>query len=360
MAFVVRALPLTAARPYIAYIDEGYAIHPAARMIRDRVWDPGSYNYPQFPMVAVTAATRVLDPAYRLLKGRSLRDRIPANPVLYDDLEPFPLLFLGRALCLVLGMGIVVLTGLLAKRLGGPAAGAAAVLVAALTPALVLRGPIATVDPYAAFFVLACVLLTDISRTAARPGRSCFAAGVLAGFAFASKYPAVLVFLVLATATVLLPISAVQKLKRLGLGAVGLLLGVVAGMPAVLTNPAGVVAAFRFQRSFYERLRLCAHLGPGLGAGGVGPRLSRARARGGIRLLCARGGRRRLAFPHVAPDARRLLRLRRCLVASSSPRPPSSRFAISCRSSRWRASRLPWPSPRFDGVFRSQAGPALS
>src|SRR4029453_3267192 len=32
---------------------------------------------------------------------------------------------------------------------------------------------------------------------------------------------------------------------------VGLLLGVAAGMPAVLTNPAGVVAAFRFQRSFY-------------------------------------------------------------------------------------------------------------
>jgi hypothetical protein len=256
--FLLRVLPLTAARPYTAYFDEGYALQPAARMVRDGGWDPGIYRYGQLPMIAVASAVRAVDPLYLLLRGRSLRERIPEEGLLYDDLEPFPLLLIGRSLCVLAGMGIVVLAGLLARRLGGPAAGAAAAAVAALTPALVLRGPIASIDPYATFFALACVYLTERSRSGEHAGAvshatlASFAAGLAAGLACASKYPAVLVILVFPATTALLPLPVREKLRRIALAAVGLVVGGIAGMPIALVRTAEILKAARYLRSTYE------------------------------------------------------------------------------------------------------------
>ena len=250
--FLLRVLPLFAARPYTAYFDEGYALHPATRMVRDGGWDPGIYRYGQLPMNVVAAVVRAVDPVYGRLRGRTLRERIPEEGLLYDDLEPFPILLIGRALCVLVGMGIVVLTGLLARRLGGPAAGVASLATVALVPALVLRGPIATVDPYAVLFALASVYLTDRSRTGLHTGAVSLSVGAAAGLACASKYPAVLVVLVFPVATVLFPLPSREKVRHLVLAAAGVIAGALVGMPIALVRAAEILRAGKYLQSTYE------------------------------------------------------------------------------------------------------------
>ena len=137
--FALRAVPLAAARPYIHYVDEGHVLRPAYSMIRDRTWDPHEFVYPQFPRLVIAAASRSIDRVMRWGGGPSLRDRIPVRFEGYDQLEPFAFLLVARALSVAAGMGILVLTGLFARRLSGPIAGAAAALLAALVPGLALR-----------------------------------------------------------------------------------------------------------------------------------------------------------------------------------------------------------------------------
>jgi hypothetical protein len=247
----LRALPLTAARPYIAYVDEGNFLHPSFRLLREGGWIPGSYLYPHLPVVAVVASARAVDPVYRAVRGGSLLARIPETVDVYDDLEPFGILLLARGLVFAISVATIVLAGLFARRLGGPAAGAAAALLAALVPTLVLRGSIAIVDPFAAFFALACLVLTERTRDARRPGVVSLAAGAMAGAAFASKYPAALVFVAFVATTLVLRLSFRETLRRFGLSALGFVLAVAVGMPGALLRPASVVGALRFQLEAY-------------------------------------------------------------------------------------------------------------
>ncbi len=251
LGFALRAPPLTAARPYIAYIDEGNFLHPAFRLVKKGGWDPELYVYPQFPIVAVVAAARAVDPLYRAVRGRSLRDRIPDKSEIYDELEPFALLLIARCLSLALGLGTVALTGLLATRLAGPRAGAAAALLTAVVPALVLRGSVATVDGYATVFVLACLYFTDLTRTWHRAGLASFLAGAMAGAAFASKYPSVLVLIAFGVSTLVLPIAWRERLRRLCLSGLGLLVGAALAMPALLHHSGEVFGAIAFQSRAY-------------------------------------------------------------------------------------------------------------
>jgi hypothetical protein len=252
LGFVLRAVPLTAARPYIAYIDEGNFLHPAFRLLSKGGWDSRSYLYPQFPVTAFAGVARALDPVYRVAGGQSLFKRIPARVELYEDLEPFALLLIARSLSVSLGLAVIVLTGLLAGRLAGARAGAAAALLAALTPALVLRGSIATVDPYAALFVLLSAYLTDLVRTSTRPGIVSVAAGAAAGAAFASKYPSALVIVAFGVSTLLQPVRLPEKARRSALATLGLVLGAAGAMPAIVNHPLEVWKAITMQAAFYR------------------------------------------------------------------------------------------------------------
>jgi hypothetical protein len=250
----LRAVALTAARPYFSYVDEGNFLHPPLGLVRDGGWDPKEYLYPQFPTLVVTAAARGLEAAVRADGGSSLRDRIPRKVEVYDEFEPFAFLLLARCLSLVAGVAVLFLTGLLAGRVAGKAAGAAAALLAALAPALTLRASIASVDAYATLAVLGCVYLTDRTRDAARPGVVSFGAGLCAGAAFASKYPAVLVLLAFGVTTVLAPIGWGARARRLAAAGAGALLGAAAAMPALLTHLREVLEALRIQHYWYARM----------------------------------------------------------------------------------------------------------
>ena len=247
----LRALPLAAARPYICYVDEGNFLHSAFQLLREGGWIPRSFLYPHLPSVAVASSARAVEPLYRLVRGHSLIARIPASADVYDDLEPFGILLLARGLVFAVSMATVVLAGLFARRLGGAVPGAAAALLAALAPALVLRGSIALVDPFAAFFVTACLVLTERTSDARRPGIVSLAAGAMAGAAFASKYPAALVLAAFLATTLLLRLPAREILRRLALAVVGFGLAVAVGMPGAILQFGEVVGALRYQLEAY-------------------------------------------------------------------------------------------------------------
>jgi MFS family permease len=247
LAAAVRAPSLTAARPYISYVDEGNYLHTSARMIRDRRWIPDNFMYPSLPVTAVAAAARAYDPR--------MGDEVhTGDGGYYDVLEPFEILFLGRLLSFLAGLGVVLVTGLLARRVAGPRAGLLAAFTAALLPALVARGGIATVDPYATLFVTACLLFTDRARTSERPDREAFLAGAMAGFAFASKYPAILVSLSFALTVWLSRPGWRERLRLWTIGAAGAVAAALVAMPGIVTVPEQVLAGIRRQAELYREL----------------------------------------------------------------------------------------------------------
>jgi 4-amino-4-deoxy-L-arabinose transferase-like glycosyltransferase len=247
LAAAVRAPSLTAARPYFGYVDEGNYLHVSARMVRDGAWIPDTFLYPSLPIEAVALAARA--------GGASLRESVVTKPGRYYDLfEPFGLLLIGRVLSFLVGLGAVLLTGLLARRVAGEPAGLVAALLATLVPALATRGGIAMVDSYAVLFVAAGLLFAERTRSSEHPGRESFTAGAMAGLAFASKYPAILVCLPFAL-TVWLSRPAWRERRRLwSLGAAGAIAAALVAMPGLVVSTGKVLAGLRRQSELYGSL----------------------------------------------------------------------------------------------------------
>ena len=196
LALGLRLPPLRADLPYLSYVDEGWVLHPVIHLIGARTWDPGFYTYPSLPLYAIAGAAALYSPVYAAVHGRPLAADLAPDPWRhYDLVAPVELVVAGRLLCLAVSLGIVVLTGLLARRLAGEGAGLFAALLAALVPALVIRSAIVTVDPWAAFFSLAAIYFAEGAARGGRPWRDALLSGAMIGCGLTSKYPAVLVAL---------------------------------------------------------------------------------------------------------------------------------------------------------------------
>jgi 4-amino-4-deoxy-L-arabinose transferase-like glycosyltransferase len=247
LAAAVRLPSLTAGYPYMSYVDEGNLLHPVAHMVRTGRWNPDSYLYPSLPLIVIAAAARLSAPFRNGLPDRR------ASPGGYDLLSP-EILLTGRLMTLLAALGIVALAGRLARRLAGPRAGWAAALLAALAPPLVLRGAIAIIDPWASFFVLAALLFSERLRAGRRPLWEAFAAGAMAGFAFASKYPAVLVGIVPLWLVLRSGRPWQEKIRCLLAMAAGALLAAAAAMPGLVLQPHQVLQAVQRQGELYSAL----------------------------------------------------------------------------------------------------------
>ena len=253
LAALLRAPSLTAARPYINYIDEGNYLYPVAKMLRAGDWDPRWYMYPQLPVTLAAVGSRLYAPFHPARHdGRTFLEDLPVRRAVYDTLGPFEFLLIGRILSLLASLGVVVLTGLYGRRLLGTPSGLFAAFLAAWLPALVTRGSIATVDPWAALFALACFFFADRVRTSERPGREVFLAGAMAGLAFASKYPAVLAACGAGLTLLLEERSWREKCRWLALGVAGTLAGMAVGMPAVVLHPRDVAMSIYHQNRIYN------------------------------------------------------------------------------------------------------------
>jgi hypothetical protein len=248
----VRLPALTAGLPYMSYVDEGHVLHHATYLLEHHTWEPDNYSYPSLPFYLTAGAILAWSPAYALIHGHPLLDDLsPSPPDYYDILEPPELLVLGRLVTLAFSLGTVLLTGLLVRRLAGPAAGLFAAWLAALVPALVLRSSIVNVNPLVAFFVVAALFFADRARAAGHPRRDAILAGAMAGLAGATKYPAALVCLSVTLAILLAPAPGPERLRRLFLAGAAAVLALLLAMPALALRTAAVLHGVRDMGSVY-------------------------------------------------------------------------------------------------------------
>ena len=260
LALALRVPALTAGLPYFSYVDEGHVLHPALRMVGARSWDPGWYQYPSLPMDAIAGAILLNAPGYAAFHGHPLTDDLTEEPSRYYDLvEPAEVIVVARLLVLAVSLGVVLLTGLLARRLlgesTGESAGLFAALLAALVPALVIRSAIVTTDPWAAFFVLAAIYCAESAVRAEHPSRAALQAGLagaMIGCALTSKYPGVLV--AVAVVPTLLRVAGDWRRKAALVGlatAAALLAAAAVTMPALMLRSGQVMADISRQARLY-------------------------------------------------------------------------------------------------------------
>jgi 4-amino-4-deoxy-L-arabinose transferase-like glycosyltransferase len=229
---VALRLPMvTAARPYVNYVDEGHILRSAARMVERATWDPGWYGYPSLPIAAIATAEHLR----RLVELESQGP--PTLGPYYDLVEPFGFVLGARILVLVAAAATMLATGAFAWRLAGARAGLAALWVAALLPALVARGAIVTVDVFAALFVLLALDAADRARVAAKPGSWVVLSGVAVGLAATSKYPSGIVCLGVALSFFLAEWPWRRRLAAALVAGAAASVAAVLAMPALLLRP---------------------------------------------------------------------------------------------------------------------------
>ncbi len=257
VAAAVRLPALTASLPYLGYVDEGHVLHHVVHHLVKGTWEPDTYSYPSLPFYVVAAAAAVYSPVYAGVHGHSLRrDLGSTTPWAYDIVQPVDFLVLGRLVTLAFSLGLVLLTGLLARRVAGPPAGWLAAWLAALTPALVARGTVVNINPMMAFFVLAALLFAEGAREEDSPRRGAMLAGAMAGLAAASKYPAALVCLAVGLAVLLSPAAWSEKLRRLFLAGAAAVAACVAAMPALVLRPVDVLHGLQRMDRVYGRQQI--------------------------------------------------------------------------------------------------------
>ena len=145
----------------------------------------------------------------------------------------------GRIATALVSLATVLLAGILTARLATEQAGILAMLLTAVCPALVTRASIVIVDTFAAFFVLVVLYLcARVSTTAgAHVWRRIVLAGLATGFAFASKYPATTVGLVMVTTIFGLSVPWRQRFRLFFSGAGGVVVGIFLGSPMTFLRP---------------------------------------------------------------------------------------------------------------------------
>ncbi len=253
VAFALRAPAVRAGYPYIAYVDEGYVLQPAAKLTATGHWAPAENNYPQLPSLAIAAAARMAALLVDPFRSAPLLAKVGSSPF-YEVVLPAELLLVSRGLSVLLSLGIVAVAGLYARRLAGDVAGVVAAAAAALLPALVLRGAIVIVDLYAAFFALAALALVSAVRGPRQLGRVALA-GACCGLAAVSKYPAGLCGLAVVLMLLTLPWSWRQRLRAVAVAAAAGTAAAAIAMPSLVLAPAGVLKQLRFQHENYGTLR---------------------------------------------------------------------------------------------------------
>jgi 4-amino-4-deoxy-L-arabinose transferase-like glycosyltransferase len=252
LAAAVRLPALDAGLPYTVYVDEGHVLHRSLHLLAAGTWEPDTYAYPTLPFYLVAGTALAYSPVYRSIHGRTLREDLsPDPPAYYDILEPPELVVIGRVLTLAFSLGVVLLAGRLARRVGGRHAGFVAAGLAALVPALVARSAIANVNPQAAFFVLLALLFAERARRSPASLPLAALAGAASGLAGVSKYPSALVAAPVALALLVAAGGWRQRLLRLlvaGGAAVG---AAVVAMPALVLRPGDVAGGIRSMDAIY-------------------------------------------------------------------------------------------------------------
>ena len=244
VAVLFRIVPIRSGLPYSDYIDEGHVLHQTIDAFNRHSLDVYWYGLPPLPAYSAGAALLFYGPLYRYFHGHSFQEDLPNDRDLltsnsnYDLIAPVELLIAGRAMTAFLSIATVVLAGVIATRLANKHAGLLAMFLVAVCPALVTRASIVIVDTFAAFFVLLTIYFCQRLQSASRPAsRFAGLAGLATGLAFASKYPAATVGVIVIATILTLPVPWPRRFYLFFPAAVGLFLGILLGAPMTFFKP---------------------------------------------------------------------------------------------------------------------------
>ncbi len=242
---------VVAAYPYLTYVDEGHLLHPVRDLLATGKWNPAVNAYPELPTRGIATAARLLAPLAGRLPFAPPVAQAQARMNYYDVVEPPELVLLARGISWLLSLGTVLLVGALGQRLGGPPAAAVSLWAAALIPALVARGALATVDAYATFFTVAAVVALPLARR--RLLASALLAGVCAGMAVISKYTAGVAIPAVIAGLLALPETGWKERLRAALAAAGgAVLAVAVLMPSTWRESGAILARLRDHSQGYD------------------------------------------------------------------------------------------------------------
>ncbi|MFN2509399.1 MAG: ArnT family glycosyltransferase, partial [Chthoniobacterales bacterium] len=268
VAALMRFAPIRAGWPYSDYIDEGFVLHQVIDQLNTRSLNCRWYGYPTLPSFLVTGSMIVSNPIYRLAHGHGFRRDLPrdkhrysADRVEYDLISPPELILVGRIVIALISLGTVAVAGLLARELGGAVAGAMAMLLTAVSPALVSRSSNVIVDSVAAFFAIVSLYVAARLRFSGsepdrRARRYAGLGGLAAGLAVSSKYTAGAVFAALLICCVTAGATWQQRMSFVAVASGSLLLAALCTTPAFIFHPDLIVRDMQRTGMLYKTLHL--------------------------------------------------------------------------------------------------------
>jgi hypothetical protein len=265
-AAFLRFAPIGSNLPYIDYVDEGHVLHPAIGILQAKTFDSSVYTYPPLTSYLTIAAVKAYSPIYRIIHQHKISNDFPADRDFhtplgdnYDLITPPEIIWLGRLVAACLSVGTVVLSGAIAKRLGGARAGLFAMLFAALCPALVSRGAIVSLDTTATFFVAAALYFCQRIGTGGEGSENTVwrwtaAAGIASGFAFGGKFTAGAVFIAVLVTIAFLPQPRRSRALFALIAGTGLFAGIFCSVPGAVLHPSGIAREISGISRFYQTI----------------------------------------------------------------------------------------------------------
>jgi len=266
LAAFLRFGPIGSNLPYIDYVDEGHVLHPAIGILQAKTFDSSVYTYPPLTSYLTIAAVKAYSPIYRIIHHHKISQDFPVDRDFhtplgdnYDLITPPEIIWLGRLVVACLSMGTVILSGAIARRLGGARAGLFAMLFTALCPALVSRGSNVSLDTTATFFVAAALYFCQRMRTSGEGSentawRWAAAAGLASGFAFGGKFTAGAVFVAVLVTIVFLPFQRKSKALLAAIAVAGLFAGIFSSVPGAVLHPSGIAREISGISRFYQTI----------------------------------------------------------------------------------------------------------
>lgn len=198
LALALRLVNIGFGLPSLYDPDEPMFMLKALKLLKEGTLNPGWFGHPGSTTIYLLAVIQGLVLLLGLASGRFVRVEDFASAAYADP----GLLFLPSRLAMVLfGVACVYLTWVIGRRLFGTTTGLLAALLLALNPLHVAWSQVIRTDVQATVFMLGCIYFSIRAWEQGRVRDYCLA-GVLVGFATATKWPAASVAIAIAGAAV--------------------------------------------------------------------------------------------------------------------------------------------------------------
>lgn len=260
MALVLRVWGIGFDLPNLYHPDEDAVIMPAISIIKTGDLEPTRMEYGTLHIYVLTAVFAVVF-AHSVRNGQT---QDPSQlPIFergtYPAIYPFPEYFVAaRIVTAIMGVGIVLLTYMMARRLGNQRQGMIAATLVAILPAMVSNSHYATTDTPVTFWIMFGLYLL-VRAYDDWPTDTLWAyagAGLVCGLATATKYNAVIV----AAPLLLMPLLRVRTLDewlrlRVLTGPLTMVAGFLLGTPYALLNIPRFLYWFGYSLRLYNAPR---------------------------------------------------------------------------------------------------------